>query len=225
MPLLHLQREIERLNHMILRLGGQVEENLRIGIECISNRNSQLGLQLMRDDDKVDALEVRAEEECLKALALNQPVATDLRYMIALLKINGELERIGDLAALMGRRAVELARHELTPFPSQITVMSVLAREMLRNSLDALIARDINACRRLIKQDEQVDSLNAEVLDWFQITAKEHPEWLEPLLNTMLAAKDLERIADHACSIAEDVIYLISGEIVRHNGDTLDDDD
>ena len=120
---------------MILRLGGQVEENLRIGIECVTNRNSQLGLQLIREDDKVDALEVRAEEECLKALALNQPVATDLRYMIALLKINGELERIGDLAALMGRRAVEMARYELTPFPSQITIMSVLAREMLRNDL------------------------------------------------------------------------------------------
>jgi phosphate transport system protein len=169
-------------------------------------------------------MEVRAEEECLKALALNQPVATDLRYMIALLKINGELERIGDLAALMGRRAVELARHELTPFPSQIGVMSGLAREMLRTSLDALIARDINVCRRLIKQDEQVDSLNAEVYQWFQDKAKQHPEWLEPLLNTMLGAKDLERIADHTCSIAEDIIYLVSGEIVRHNGDTLDDD-
>lgn len=224
MPLLHLQREIDRLNHMILRLGGQVEENLRIGIECVSDRNSKLGLQLMRDDDKVDVLEVRVEEECLKALALNQPVATDLRYMISLLKINGELERIGDLAALMGRRAVELARHPLTPFPSQITVMSALAREMLRNSLDALIARDLNACRCLIKQDEQVDKLNAEVFEWFQATAKEHPELLDPLLNTMLAAKDLERIADHACSIAEDVIYLVSGEIVRHNGDILDDD-
>jgi phosphate transport system protein len=224
MPLLHLQREIDRLNKMILRLGGQVEENLRTGIECVQNRNSKLGMQLVLEDDVVDTMEVRAEEECLKALALNQPVATDLRYIIALLKINGELERIGDLAASMGHRAVVLARHELTTLPSQITVMGGLARDMLRNSLDALIQRDINACRRILKQDEQVNQLHREVYDWFKSEAQRFPALIDPLLNTYLAAKDLERIADHACSIAEDVVYLVSGEIIRHNGDILDDE-
>jgi phosphate transport system protein len=224
MPLLHLQREIDRLNKMILRLGGQVEENLRTGIQCIQDRNAKRGLELVREDDLVDTMEVRVEEECLKALALNQPVATDLRYIIALLKINGELERIGDLAATMGKRSQVLSRYELTELPPQISVMSALAREMLRNSLDALIQRDLNACRRIIKQDEQVNHLNGEVYEWFQTRTQENPSLLDPYLMTWLTAKDLERIADHACSIAEDVVYLVSGEIVRHNGHILDDD-
>lgn len=224
MPLLHLQREIDRLNKMILRLGGQVEENLRTGIQCLRDRDAKQGLELMREDDVVDAMEVRVEEECLKALALNQPVATDLRYIVALLKINGELERIGDLAATMGKRAQVLSRHELTALPPQIKVMAGFAREMLRNSLDALIQRDIHACRRIIKQDEQVNRLNAEVYDWFLAQAEGDPSLLDPYLHTWLAAKDLERIADHACSIAEDVVYLVSGEIVRHHGELLEDD-
>lgn len=224
MPFLHLQRDIDRLNQMILRLGGQVEENLREGIRCLENRNASGGRKLVEGDDVVDTMEVRVEEECLKILALNQPVATDLRYIVALLKINGELERIGDHAATMGKRTQILSRNDLTPFPPQIAVMSGLAREMLRESLDALIQRDINSCRRIIKRDEQVNRLNHEVYDWFRQNAKDEPDRLESYLQTWLTAKDLERIADHACSIAEDVVYLISGEIVRHNGDILDDD-
>ncbi len=216
MPLLHLQREIDRLNKMILRLGGQVEENLRTGIQCLEDRNAPQGLQLVRDDDLVDAMEVQVEEECLKALALNQPVATDLRYIIALLKINGELERIGDLAATMGSRTQILSNQPLTSLPSQISVMAGLARDMLRKGLDALIERDIHACRRIVREDQQVNVLHNEVYAWFMSAARETPTMLESYLQIWLTAKDLERIADHACSIAEDVIYLVSGEIVRH---------
>lgn len=224
MPALHLQREIDHLNQMILRLGGQVEENLREGIRCLQDRNPGRGRTLVQGDEVVDTMEVRVEEECLKVLALNQPVATDLRYIIALLKINGELERIGDHAATMGKRAQILSANDLTPFPPQIAVMGALAREMLHDGLDALIQQDINSCRRIIHRDKQVNHLNTEVYDWFREHAGSDPDRLESYLQTWLTAKDLERIADHACSIAEDVFYLVSGEIVRHNGDILEDD-
>lgn len=224
MPLVHLQREIDKLNKLVLQLGGQVEENLRTGIRAVRERDSRRGIRLQDEDDRIDELEVRLEEEILKLLALYQPVASDLRYVVALLKINGDLERIGDLAANMGKRSQLVARHDTAPFPPQIDTMSGLVRDMLRQSLDALIQRDLEACRRVIKHDKQVDTLNNEIYDWFKEQTRQSARDVGILLNTFLTSKDLERVADHACNIAEDVIYLVSGEIVRHHGEELYED-
>lgn len=223
MPLLHLHREIKSLNKLLLQLGGQVEENLRQGIQFIQTRNTRQALDVKDEDQLVDSLEVQVEEECLKLLALYQPVASDLRYIVAVLKINGDLERIGDLAANLGRQSSKLAKKEQVAIPDQLNLMASIAREMLHQSLDALVARDINSCRRILHRDKQVDTLYGEVYDWFRLRVKEEPDHAGLLLGMYLAAKDLERIADHTCNIAEDVIYLISGEIVRHHH--LEEDD
>ncbi len=216
MSLLHLQREIDVLNRLILQLGGRVEQNLRTGIQSIQNRNPEQGESLREEDRLVDDLEVRVEEECLKILALHQPVASDLRYIVALMKINNDLERIGDLSENLGKRSALLSRQSSTEMPPQIGAMSALAREMLRKSLEALIHQEIDASRRILKQDRQMDQLNSEVYDWFKTRVQETPAEAGCLLNLLLTARDLERIADHVCNIAEDVIYLVSGEIVRH---------
>lgn len=217
MPNLLLQREIDNLNKLILQLGGQVEENLRQGVQSISTRNSLQAYAVQDDDYAVDSLEVQVEEECMKLLALHQPVASDLRYIVSVLKINGDLERIGDLSKSLGQHAYILSRGSAFPIPEPLNTMASVARDMLTKSLNALIDRDVNACRRIIAQDTQVNECYGEMHKWFQEGIEQHLDDATVRLNLYLASKDLERIADHACNIAEDVIYLVSGEIVRHH--------
>jgi phosphate transport system protein len=226
MPTILLQREIDSLNKRILQLGGQVEENLRLCIQSIHARTAtRLRPGMETDEDQVvDSLEVQVEEECLKLLALYQPVASDLRYIVAVLKINGDLERIGDLSKSLEQHAVHFSRNENVPVPSLLTEMAGHARDMLTRSLNALIERDVNACRRIIHEDQEVDRLFAEVYDWLMEGMDQHLPRADARLNIYLASKDLERIADHACNIAEDVIYMVTGEIVRHHELALEED-
>ena len=224
MPNLLLQREIDSLNKQILQLGGQVEENLRQGVQSIRTRNTLQAYAVQDEDQLVDSLEVQVEEECMKLLALHQPVASDLRYIVSVLKINGDLERIGDLSKSLGKHAYTFSKKEKLPVPQPLSEMAVLAREMLTKSLNALIERDVNACQRIIHQDKNVDRLYGEVYDWLMEGMNQNLPKAGARLNIYLAAKDLERIADHACNIAEDVIYLVSGEIVRHHDLALSED-
>lgn len=217
MPVLHLHREVKHLNKLILQLGGQVEENLRQGVQALQKRDSRQAHRLQDEDSVVDSLEVRVEEECLKILALHQPVASDLRYIVAVLKINGDLERIGDLSSSLARHSTVLSTQKQIPVPEQINTISGLSREMLNQGLNALVERDVNSCQRILHEDKKVDTHYHEVREWFHERVKANPEDAATYLNIFMAAKDLERIADHACNIAEDVIYLITGEIVRHH--------
>lgn len=205
------------LNKLILQLGGQVEENLRQGIQSLQKRDFSRAVEIQDEDSLVDSLEVRVEEECLKILALHQPVATDLRYIVAVLKINGDLERIGDLSSSLARHSSDLIRKNQIAIPQQIYDLSQLTREMLHQSLDALVARDVNACQRILHRDKLVDALYIDVYEWFKKQTQSHPEDVGAFLDIYMSSKDLERIADHACNIAEDIIYLVTGEIVRHH--------
>ena len=224
MPNLLLQREINTLNRLILQLGGQVEENLRQGVQSIHTRNTLQAYAVQDEDQLVDSLEVQVEEECMKLLALYQPVASDLRYIVSVLKINGDLERIGDLSKSLGRHAYTFSKKEKHPVPAPLSDMAAQARDMLTKSLNALIDRDVNACRRIIHQDQKVNALYGEIYDWLKEGLDQQLPEAKARLNIYLAAKDLERIADHACNIAEDVIYLVSGEIVRHHDLALAED-
>ncbi len=211
-----LKREIDLLNRLILQLGGRVEENLRFGVQSVKSLDAQRARELADEDERVNRLEVRIEEECFKVLALHHPLASDLRYVIALMKINHDLERIGDLADNLSRRAAQLAEAPMVAFPHQLEDMAAQAREMLRNSLDALIDKDIDSCRGILLQDDEVDRLLSEVEQWFGKEVMLSPGKTTSLFAVYQNAKDLERIADHTCNIAEDIIYLVSGEIVRH---------
>lgn len=213
----HLQREINFLNRLILQMGGQVEENLRHALLALRNRDASLSSDMRHRDRVVNRLEIKVEEECLKILALHQPVASDLRYIVAVMKINNDLERIGDLAEHIGRRAAELADKIYPAFPAAIEDMANATRNMLRQSLDAMVKLEIEPCRVIIGMDKQVDTLNRDIHTWFTREARQAAgDSLEFYIHTLLTAKDLERIGDHACNIAEDVIYLVSGEIIRH---------
>ncbi|MHB9036261.1 MAG: phosphate signaling complex protein PhoU [Armatimonadota bacterium] len=212
----HLQREIEKLKKKILFMGAEVEDNLRKAVDSLITRNTSLAEQVMASDEDMDQLEVEIEEECLKILALHQPVAIDLRYVIAVLKINNDLERIGDLGVNIAERAVYLATHAPIDLPLDFRGMAEMAQLMLKRSLDALVYSDTDLARQVRASDDEVDALNRHMYKLLEDYMRDNPSRVAESLHLLSAARHLERIADQATNIAEDVIYMVEGEIVRH---------
>jgi phosphate transport system protein len=212
----HFQNEIERLKKKILQLAAMVEENLQNAVESITENNLSLADKIIKSDPDVDALEVEVEEECLKILALHQPVAADLRYIIAVLKINNDLERVADLAVNIAERTKTIARFPKVKIPFDLHEMQNIAVEMVKASVDSLVTTDTRKAHQVISEDDKIDVLDAnafaEVQKQIRINA-EHSEFYVSLLSV---SRYLERIADHATNIAEDVIYMSDGEIIRH---------
>jgi len=211
-------RESEYLKESILRLAGEVEQRLSEVLKATERRDKTALMSWMDRDSEIDEREVVIEEECLKILALHQPVAKDLRFVIAVLKINNDLERIGDIVANIADRGVRLTAFPVTDLQEKIMLMGRLAREMLKESLDALIALDVKKAVAVITRDDEVDRLNVEVING--VVARATPEntgaMTESLILVHSIARDLERIGDHATNIAEDVAYLVDGTIIRH---------
>jgi len=215
----HLQREIERLKKKILSLGAFVEDNVRKAVKSIEERDSKLASQIIESDLEIDHAEVEVEEECLKILALHQPVAIDLRFVIAVIKINSDLERIGDLAVNIAEQAFFLAAHEKVDIPFDFAGMSEKAQRMLTMSLDALVRMDSALARTVCALDDEVDAMHRDMYGQVQDGIRRRPEQLESLTHLISVSRCLERIADHATNIAEDVIYMLEGEIVRHKAE------
>lgn len=217
----HFENAIQRLKKMTHNLGAHVEENVGRSVRSLINRDSKLASQIMESDTKIDDLEVELEEECLKVLALYQPVANDLRLVVALLKINNDLERIGDLAVNIAERAIFLADHVKLVIPEEFPLMAEKTQWMLQKALDSLVDLDPVLARRVCAMDDEVDDLNRRMFNNFEGQLGKGPEKLRPLLELLSASRYLERVADHATNICEDVIYLIGGEIVRHRKEAL----
>lgn len=211
-------RENERLKESILRLAGEVEMRLQEVLAAVERRDKDTLQRLMDLDEEIDAREVQIEEECLKILALHQPVARDLRFVIAVLKINNDLERIGDIVVNIADRGVRLTAFPATDLQEKIMRMGRLSREMLKDSLDALIALDVQKSREIIARDDEVDRLNVEII--CDVIKRATPGNSGPMTESLILihsiARDLERIGDHATNIAEDVAYLVDGTIIRH---------
>lgn len=214
----HLQHEIEKLKKKILALGAKVEENLNQAITAAMQRDENLARNLIEKDQEIDRMEVELEEECLKVLALHQPVAGDLRFIVAVLKINNDLERIGDLAVNIAERAASLALLPPIALPFDLTEMAREVRVMLKKSLDALVNLDLELADEVCASDDQVDAINRQAYRQVTAAIRESLEQLESLINLLSISRYLERIADHATNIAQDVIYLLEGDIVRHRG-------
>jgi len=212
----HLEREIENLKGMILALGNDVESSVKRSVRSLARRDSILALKIIDADFDIDQMEVDIEEECLKILALHQPVANDLRLIIAILKINNDLERIGDLAVNISERAIYLSTHEKFEFPFDLQDMADKAQEMLNGSLDALVNLDTELAKKVCKSDDEVDEMNREAHTLVEERIRQNPEQLNCLIQFLSASRYLERVADHATNIAEDVIYLVDGDIIRH---------
>jgi len=215
MPL-HLQREIEGLKKEILSLGAMVELSGREATLAIETGDEVLARNVIEKDVKIDQKEVEVEESCLKILALYQPVAIDLRFIIAVLKINNDLERVGDLAVNIGERAVFLASKPKVSVSLDFAGMANKAQLMLKESLDALVNMSADLAREVCASDDEIDTMNRQMYLILQDGIRQHPEQLESLIHLLSASRHLERIADHATNIAEAVIYMIEGEIVRH---------
>ena len=211
-----LAKEIDKLKKNILNLGAMVEEQLHLSVKAIERRDVELANKIIEKDFEIDKKEVDLEEECLKVLALHQPVAIDLRFIIAVLKINNDLERIGDMAVNIAQRAIALAGKEITNIPFDFPNMSEKVKAMLRNSLDSLVNLDTKLAYKVCEADNEVDKIHREMYDQVDDAIRKNPEKVDSITPYLGVSRLLERTADHATNIAEDVIYMIEGEIVRH---------
>lgn len=217
----HMQRDLEKLQHAIVTMASGVEEAIFHATEALQNRDPATALKAIAGDVEIDRLENEVQEECLKILALHQPVAGDLRRVSAVLLISTDLERMGDLAVGIAERAVQLAKMPYVPIPNRIRTMTQRAAGMVRESLNSFMHNDANIARAVIKMDDEVDNDNALIIQELIANMKQSAEWIEPGLSLFTAVRHLERIADHTTNIAEDVIYLVEGAIVRHNPEAL----
>ncbi len=215
---IHLQLEIRHLQRLLLGLGGSVEQMVGDAVRALEQKDTVLARQVVTRDDMIDRAEVEIEEECLKALALYQPVATDLRCIVTVLKINNDLERIADLAANIAERAVNLVELPPPVLEFDFQEMAQKVRRMLNRSLDSLVRRDAEMARLVMEADDRVDAMHGSIYRLVSTAAAAHPEHTIGFLQMLSISRNLERIADHATNIAEDVIYMLEGEIVRHQG-------
>ena len=212
----HLLREIDRLKKMILALGAQVEESVRDAVIAVQERDGYLAEDVIQGDAEIDRVEIEVEEECLKILALHQPVAHDLRFIVGVLKVNNDLERIGDLAVNVAKRARFLQRHDPIAIPFDLCGMAESVQSMLRKSLDALLDQNLELARVVLLEDDKVNAINKEMFLGVKKEIERRPEDVERLIELLRISQRLERIGDLATNIAEDAIYMASGEIVRH---------
>jgi phosphate transport system protein len=218
----HLTRDLENLQRDIVSLAAAVEEVLYKSIRSLQERDIDLAREVIHDDRRIDLQENEVEEECLKILALHQPVAIDLRRTATILKINTDLERMADLAVDIAERALVLAEPPHFPIPERLQRMTDLTTSMVRQALDAFVNLDPQQARRVCRLDDEVDRYNREIIQEILSVMRHSPELLEPGLSLFSVTRHLERIADHATNIAEDVVYLVEGEIVRHRPEAVE---
>ena len=212
----HLQRDLDNLQRDILAMAGLVELTIHKAIRALTERDVALAREVISGESQIDDEENHIDEECLKMLALHQPVAIDLRRITAAMMIIVDLERMGDLAEEIAERAIQLCRPPYFSIPERLQRMTDLTTTMVRQSLDAFVNLDVHLARLVYRLDDEVDGYCGEIIKELVQTMKSSPDLIEGGLSLFSATRHLERIADHATNIAEDVIYLVEGEIVRH---------
>ena len=219
----HLQKDIDSIKTKIITMGSEIEDRVYKASLAIINRDVRLAEEVIQSDEEIDRMEVDIEEHCLKILALYQPVAIDLRFIIAVLKINNELERVGDIAVNIAERGKYLIQHKDYEIPYDIKAMATKVESMLTRSIDALVNMDVHLAYKIRAEDDEVDAYNREMYATVKNMLVEDPEHINCTLHAVSAGRHLERIADHACNIAEDVIYLVDAEIVRHTPEVFEE--
>ncbi|MBU0663472.1 MAG: phosphate signaling complex protein PhoU [Proteobacteria bacterium] len=219
----HLQKEIDALKEKIIYMGTEVEDRVYRATVALINRNQQMAQAVLSGDHEIDQLEVNIEEDCLKILALYQPVATDLRFIIAVLKINSDLERVGDLAVGIAERSSYLIDQPGVTISFDMSAMMRTVESMLTRSIEALVNLDVQKAHRVRAEDDRVDAMNRDMYALVKEELAKHPEHINILLHNLSISRHLERIADHATNIAEDIIYLVNAEIIRHSPEVFED--
>ena len=212
----HLQRDIEKLKRRLLVLSTEVEEAVRQSVRALAERDVALARQVVEREVQTNSMEVDVEEDCLKILALHQPVAGDLRYIIAVLKIDRDLERIADLAAHIAERGLALFDLPSLDIPFRLDEMGAKVQAMLKKALDAFVSLNTEAAHEVCAMDGEINAIKKDTFRQVRQAVMEIPQRFDPLMQVMHIARHLERIADHSTNIAEDLIYLVEGRIVRH---------
>ncbi|MFK7820537.1 MAG: phosphate signaling complex protein PhoU [Planctomycetaceae bacterium] len=215
---IHFQRDMDRLHRKILSMFALVEETVHRSVEGLHARNPDSLAEILQRDAEINRHDVEVEEDCLKILALHQPVAVDLRRVTAVLKITGELERVGDLGVNIAERTSGLANYAEPPIPPRLKEMSEISLHMLHEAIDAFVELNTNVARKICADDDKVDRLNDIILGELKEQMSQTPSLINPAMHLFSVTRHLERIADHATNIAEDVVYLVEGEIIRHQG-------
>jgi phosphate transport system protein len=212
----HLERDIHLLHQKLMSLFGIVEKMIDKAVRALCEKRIELAREVIETDLLVNSTEVEIEEDCLKILALHQPFAGDLRRIATVMKINVELERMADLSCNIAERAECMHQHPFFPMPDQLPAMVSEAKKMIRVALDSFVESNADLARDVISLDAEVDRYNLEIITELKSLMRQDPSLVEPALHCFSASRHIERVADLAENIAEDVIYLVDGEIVRH---------
>ena len=213
----HFQEELEQLKSRLLEMGGLAEEQVRLAVKALVDRDRALVAQVLIGDDPVNALHIEVDNRCFMLLALHQPMAVDLRAIVAAVKINTDLERVGDLAINIGEAAQQYAGHAPVKRLIDIPRMATIAQGMLRDALDAFVRRDIALAQSVLDRDDSLDALKSQIFRELLTYMLQDPATIEPALDLILISRHLERIGDHATNVAEDVIFMVTAKDVRHH--------
>ena len=217
-PVRHFQEELEALKERLLAMGGLAEERVRESVRCVMDRDRDAIDALLAGDEPINDLHIEIDDRCFKLLALHQPMAADLRAIVAAVKINTDLERVGDLAVNIGEAARRYLTHPPVKPLIDIPRMGDLAQRMLRHALDAFVRRDVPLAEAVLAQDDTLDGLKTQIFRELLTYMLQDPVTIEPALDLILISRHLERIGDHATNVAEDVIFMVSARDVRHQG-------
>ncbi len=213
----HFQDELEQLKGRLLEMGGLAEEAVRLAVKGLVDRDRDLIARVLSGDGPLNALHIEVDNRCFTLLALYQPMAVDLRAIVAAVKINTDLERVGDLAINIAEAAQRYVGHAPVKKLIDIPRMAAIAQRMLRDALDAFVRRDTELAQHVLNEDDALDALKTQIFRELLTYMLQDPATIEPALDLILVSRHLERIGDHATNIAEDVIFMVSAKDVRHH--------
>ena len=213
----HFQEELDQLKNRLLEMGGLAEEEVRLAVKGLVDRDHDVIDRVLVGDEPLNALHIEIDNRCFMLLALFQPMAADLRTIVAAVKINTDLERVGDLAVNIAEAARRYATHPPVKRLIDIPLMASIAQSMLRDALDAFVRRDVELAQHVLNEDDRLDTLKTQIFRELLTYMLQDPSTIEPALDLILVSRHLERIGDHATNVAEDVIFIVSARDVRHH--------
>jgi phosphate transport system protein len=215
----HFQEELEQLKARLLEMGGLAEDRLRLAVHGLVDRDPAIVDRVLGNDADINTLHMEIDDRCFKLLALHQPMAVDLRGIVSAVKINTDLERVGDLAVNIAEAVGRYLQHPPVKELIDIPRMAIIAQDMLRDALDAYVRRDIALAHAVLDRDDELDALKTMVFRELMTHMLRDPGTIEPSLDLILISRHLERIGDHATNVAEDVIFMVSAKDVRHHAE------
>ena len=215
----HFEMELDQLRTMLIRMGSLVEEQIDLGVKAITESNMDLARLVMDRDKKVDEYDNAIDQQCMRIFALSQPVAIDLRLLMAALKINNELERIGDIAVNLAERVEPLLPHTAFVSQTSLSQMASAARQMVKDAIDSFVNNDPDLAKKVLLADDNVDNLDRETFNLMVEKMKGSSQCIDPAAHMMIVSRHIERLADHATNIAEDVVFLVNAKIIKHHAE------